>query len=92
MERQNKCLAELSQLSTSAPGDGREQVIQTLLIDIRETAHSIRGMLVFFTVLTVIDCLIVLLWVISRLLHCSPRSSRWLVRWCRIANISDRQF
>jgi hypothetical protein len=40
------------------------QVTHALLMDIRETTRSIRKMMVFFTVLVVIDCLALLLWII----------------------------
>jgi hypothetical protein len=42
-----------------------EQITHALLIDIREAARSMRKMLVFFTVLVVINCVIALVWAIS---------------------------
>jgi hypothetical protein len=53
------------------PGpDGKlpaEQVTHALLIDIREAARSIKRMLVFFTVLVVINCVILFLWGLANL-------------------------
>jgi hypothetical protein len=52
------------------PGpDGKltaDQVTHALLIDIRETTRSIRKMMVFFTVLVVIDCVALFVWLIAR--------------------------
>lgn len=43
-----------------------DQVTHALLMDIRETARSVRRMMVFFTVLVVIDCVALFVWFLTR--------------------------
>jgi hypothetical protein len=46
-----------------------DQVTHALLMDIRETARSIRKMMVFFTVLVVIDCVALFMWLLANVVH-----------------------
>jgi hypothetical protein len=41
------------------------QVTHALLMDIREHTRSMRKMMVFFTVLVVIDCVVLFVWLIA---------------------------
>jgi len=41
------------------------QVTHALLMDIRETARSMRKMMVFFTVLVVINCVVTFVWLLA---------------------------
>ena len=40
------------------------QVTHSLLMDIRENTRSMRKMMVFFTVLAVVDCIVLALWLV----------------------------